>query len=300
MKHLRILCLICALAGLAACQPKSQAPGKTSTPVVATVNGAPISRDFYEFYIKGVTGHDSSALTPRQRAMVLDSLIRAQAVAQQAMKDGLDKQPKTASLLKLSRLHILEQAVSDKFLSGKAPSDAQLQAEYQAEVAQMPKTEYHAEHILVKTQAQAEKIIGELGHGKKFTALAKKYSTDPTKANGGDLGWFTLDHMVKPFSDAVAQLKVGQYTHQPVHTQYGWHIIKLLGTRPLSAPPFDKVKDRLVHVVKAKQFRAYTDTLIGKDKVVTYLDTQTDKPTKGQEGPPAIPSPAAPASDNAG
>ena len=102
--------------------------------------------------------------------------------------------------------------------------------------------------------------------------------------------------MVKPFSDAVAQLKVGEYTHTPVHTQYGWHVIKLLGTRPLTPPPFDQVKERLVQIVEAKQFRAYTDTLIGKDKVVTYLDTQTDKLTKGQAGPPAVP--AAPA--NAG
>lgn len=292
MKHLRILCLVCALAGLAACHPQSSAPGKPSTSVVATVNGTPISRDFYEFYVKGITGgRDSSSLTPRQRAMVLDSLIRAEAVAQQATKEGLQKQASTAALLRLSRLHILEQAASDKFLGGKKPSDAELQSEYSAEVAQMPKTEYHAEHILVKSQSLAKQVIVDLEHGGNFGALAKKYSIDPSKTNGGDLGWFTLNHMVKPFSDAVAQLKVGEYTHTPVHTQYGWHVIKLLGTRPLSPPPFDQVKDRLVQIVEAKRFRAYTDTLIGKDKIVTYLDTQTDKPTKAQAGPPAVPAP---------
>ena len=297
MKQLRILCLVCALATLAACHPQSSAPGKPATSVVATVNGTPISQDFYEFYIKGITGgRDSSTLTPRQRAMVLDSLIRAEAVAQQATKEGLQEQPSTASLLRLSRLHILEQAASDKFLAGKTPSDAQLQAEYNAEVAQMPKIEYHAEHILVKSKTLAEKVIQDLEHGGNFAMLAKKYSIDPSKANGGDLGWFTLNHMVKPFSDALARLKIGEYTHTPVHTQYGWHVIKLLGTRPLTPPPFAQVKQRLVQIVEAKQFRAYTDTLIGKGKVVTYLDTQTDQLTKGQAGPPAVP--AAPA--NAG
>ncbi len=68
---------------------------------------------------------------------------------------------------------------------------------------------------------------------------------DSSKTNGGDLGWFTLDHMVKPFADAVSGLKVGSYTTQPVQTQYGWHVIQLLGTRPVSPPPFDQVKQRL-------------------------------------------------------
>ena len=298
MKQLRILCIACALVGLAACQPKSAVQNGAS-PVVATVNGTHISRSLYEFYVKGISGKDSSALTPEQRALALDSLIRAQAVAQDAQKQGLDKQNNTASLLALSRLNILEQAVSDKFLAGRAPSDSQLQAEYNAEVAKMPKTEYHAEHILLKDQATAQKVIQDLNHGQKFATLAKKYSIDPSKDNGGDLGWFTLNHMVKPFSDAVAQLKVGQYTQAPVQTQFGWHVIELLGTRPLAPPPFASVKARLTQIVEAKQFRAYTDTLIGKDKVVTYLDTQTDAQTKGQAGPPAIPA-AAPAPANAG
>lgn len=294
MKQLRILCLACALIGLAACQPKSAVQSGAS-PAVATVNGAPISRALYEFYVKGITGKDSSEISPQQRALALDSLIRAQAVAQEAIKDGLDKKNSTASLLALSRLNILEQAASNKYLGGRQPSDSQLQAEYNAQVAKMPKLEYHAEHILVKDQATAEKVIQDLNHGQKFATLAKRYSIDPSKDNGGDLGWFTLDHMVKPFSDALAQLKVDHYTQTPVHTQFGWHVIELLGTRPLTPPPFDSVKARLVQMVEAKQFRAYTDTLIGKDKVVTYLDTQTDAQTKGKAGPPAIAAPAAPA-----
>lgn len=287
MKHLRILCLACALTALAACQPKSAVHNGASA-VVATVDGVPITRALYEYYVKGVSGKDSSALTPEQRALALDSLIRAQAVAQQAHTQGLDKQGDTASLLTLSRLNILEQALSDNFFKGRTPSDAELQAEYNTQVAKLPKLEYHAEHILVKDQATAQQVIQDLNHGQKFAALAKKYSIDPSKDNGGDLGWFPLTRMVKPFSDALAQLKVGQYTQTPVQTQFGWHVIELLGTRPLAPPPFDAVKSRLLQMVEGKQFRAYTDTLIGKDKVVTYLDTKTDSETKGSNGPPAL------------
>jgi len=299
MKYPRILCLTAALVALAACQPKSPSgtvasQSKTpASPTVATVDGAPISRDFYEFYIKGVTGKTSSDLSPDQRTQALDNLIRAQLIAGEAVKEGLNKDTYTAQLLKMERLNVLEQALSKKYLGDQQPSDDELQAEYNAEVAKMPKEEYHARHILVATQPFAEKIIQRLKAGEKFEDLAKADSMDSSKTNGGDLGWFTLDHMVKPFADAVSGLKVGEYTQQPVQTQYGFHVIQLLGTRPVNPPPFDQVKQRLVQIVQAKQFRAYTDDLMKQAKVTTYLDPQTDAQGAGKSGAPTPPAPAA-------
>jgi peptidyl-prolyl cis-trans isomerase C len=130
-------------------------------------------------------------------------------------------------------------------------------------------------------------VVQRLKKGEKFEDLAKAESMDSSKTNGGDLGWFTLDHMVKPFADAVASLKDGQYTTEPVQTQYGWHVIQLLGTRPVNPPPFDQVKQRLVQVVEAKKFRDYTDDLLKTAKVETFLDTKTDSETNGKTGAPA-------------
>ena len=81
MNYSRLLFLAAALAALAACQPKTAATATVAdtSPAVATVNGSPISRDFYEFYIKGITGKTAADLTPQQRAAALDNLIRAQA-----------------------------------------------------------------------------------------------------------------------------------------------------------------------------------------------------------------------------
>ncbi len=301
MKHLRILCLTAALVALAACQPKSPAGTASeispSSPAVATVDGTPISRDFYEFYIKGVTGKTSSDLSPEQRTQALDNLVRAELIAQEAVKEGLNKQADTAHLMKMERLNILEQALSQKYLAGKQPTDDELKAEYDAEVAKLPKLEYHARHILVATEPFADKIIQRLKAGEKFEDLAKADSMDSSKTNGGDLGWFSLDHMVKPFADAVSNLKVGEYTTQPVQTQYGWHVIQLLGTRPVSPPPFDQVKQRLVQVVEAKKFKAYTDGLLKSANVQTFLDSKTDEESKGQSGAPAAPASPAPSSD---
>lgn len=299
MKHPRILCLTAALVALAACQQSksptgaaSESVSPSSSPTVATVDGTPISRDFYEFYIKGITHKTSSDLSPQQRTQALDNLVRAQLIADEAVKEGLNEQPETAHYLKMERLNVLEQALSQKYLKGKEPTDDELKAEYDAEVAKLPKTEYHARHILVATQPFAQKIIERLKKGEKFADLAKAESMDSSKTNGGDLGWFTLDHMVKPFADAVSNLKVGQYTTEPVQTQYGWHVIQLLGTRPVNPPPFDQVKQRLVQVVEAKKFRAYTDDLMKQAKVQTFLDAQNDTQGTGKSGAPAA-APAA-------
>jgi len=94
---------------------------------------------------------------------------------------------------------------------------------------------------------------------------------DSSKDNGGDLGWFTPDKMVKPFSDAVLALKPGEYTKKPIQTQYGWHVIELVETRDLQPPAYDTVRQRLEQVVQAKKIKAYTDDLERNAKIEKKL-----------------------------
>jgi peptidyl-prolyl cis-trans isomerase C len=297
MNHARILFLAAALAAaLSACQPKTAATGDTSPPV-AIVDGVPISRDFYEFYIKGITGgKNSSDLNAQQRAAALDNLIRARLVGEEATKEGLDKSGDTAYLLQLSRLNVLQQAVEERYLKDRKPTEQELRAEYETQLAAMPKTEYHARHILVATEPYAQKIIDRLDKGEKFDALAKSESMDSSKSNGGDLGWFTTNRMVPEFSGAVIALKPGEYTHKPVQTQFGWHVIQLLETRELTPPPYDQVRQRLEQVVEAKKFRLYTDELMHNAKIEKFLDqTAPGAQAPGAASPQGLPA-AAPSS----
>ena len=197
----------------------------------------------------------------------LDTLVRAEAVAQQAEKEGLDKQGDAPPSLALARLQILEQAAMANFIKDHKATDAELKAEYDAQVAAMPKIQYKARHILVKTQEEAVQIIAELKKGAKFEQLAAARSLDGSKTNGGDLGWFSPTNMVKPFAEAVAKLKKGETTPVPVQTEFGWHVIRLDDTRETSPPAFDAVKDRLVQIVEAKKFKTYGDGLVSVAKV---------------------------------
>lgn len=288
MNYARIFVVASVLTALAACQPKGAATtgAADTSPALATVNGTAITQNFFDFYIKAISGKKAGDLTPEQQSQALDNLIRAQLVAQQADKDGVEKTTDTQDLLELTRLNVLQQTMEERYLKDKKPTEQELRAEYENQVAALPKLEYHARHILVATEPFAQGVVQRLEKGDKFEDVAKKESMDSSKDNGGDLGWFTPDRMVKPFADAVVSLKPGDFTHKPVQTQYGWHVIQLVDTRPLSPPAYDQVKQRLEQVVQAKKFKAYTDDLISKAKI--------DRTSAAPAAPAAATPPPAP------
>jgi peptidyl-prolyl cis-trans isomerase C len=238
---------------------KAAAP---ATPPVATIDGTPISRVEYDMYLKSLLrGRPPAELTSDQRNQVLDELINMQLLASQGEKEGVDKDPDIAAQLAVVRLRVLADAESQKYLKDKEPTDAELHAEYDTAVAAMDKTEYHARHILLPTKEAAEAAIKKIKGGAKFEDVAKAESTDSSKTNGGDLGWFTLARMAKPFGDAVKGLKKGEMTATPVQTQFGWHVIKLEDTRETSPPPFEQVKQQVSTGVMQKKLQAYVDGL---------------------------------------
>ena len=99
---------------------------------------------------------------------------------------------------------------------------------------------------------EAEKIIKQLKDGKKFATLAKKYSKDEgTATNGGDLGYFNLDEMVEEFSNAVKELKVDEYTKEPVKSSYGYFVI--LRIKQNEKPALEEVEDDIISTLTNKK-----------------------------------------------
>src|SRR5450432_1448175 len=256
---------------LAACGKGQQASAppaadKPATPPVAIVDGTPISRDAFDDYLKGLLrGKPLTDVTAEEKNQVLDQMINMQLIATQAEKDGLEKDPDVATRVALLRTQILADAAAQKYLKTNEPSDQELHAAYDSAT---DKTEYHASHILVPTKEKADQLIKKLKGGAKFEDVAKAESTDNSKANGGDLGWFTTARMVKPFGEAVKGLKKGELTGEPVQTQYGWHIIKLVDTRDA---PFDQMKTQLSNGIMQKKFQDYIEGLKKTAKIEKKL-----------------------------
>ncbi len=149
-----------------------------------------------------------------------------------------------------------EQAIRELYLDREIEAritEAMVQDAYNAHlVANPPAQEHHARHILVETEETAREIIGLLDGGGDFVELAKEHSTGPSGPNGGDLGFFTAGQMVPEFSEAAAALEPGQYTAEPVKTQFGWHVIKLEDRRTAALVPLEEIETQLREVLARK------------------------------------------------
>ncbi len=91
-------------------------------------------------------------------------------------------------------------------------------------------SEVHALHILTKTKNQSKAVIMRVNNGESFKALAKQFSNCPSGHVGGDLGWFGRGQMVPEFEKAAFETPVGEMS-DPVQTDFGWHVIKVIDKR---------------------------------------------------------------------
>ena len=261
-----VLGLLAPLALLAACNKAATPAPEAPAERIATVNGKPVAKSEFDLYVDSMSRQAGAQVTAEQKAEMLDQYLKMQVAADQAEKDGVDKDPKVRDQLALARRQVLMQAGLQKYLDSHPVQDSELRPEYDRQVAALPR-EYHARHILVDDQAAAEAITKQLQGGADFAKLAAKRSKDDSRKNGGDLGWFTLENMVKPFADAVRTLAPGELTREPVHSEFGWHVIKLEESRPSAAPPFDEVKDRVKTYVQRKKLQEHLDELVKAAKV---------------------------------
>ena len=249
--------LLAALAGTglaqtAAAQDAPAAPAATPAapaakpdPVVARVNGSEIHLSDVQEAVASLPD-EYRGLPPQMLfPMLLDQMIDRKAVVLLAEKQGLPKDPQVAKQMARAADAALQNALFARDI-GPLITDAKVKARYEATIAGKPgEEEVHARHILVATEAEAKDIIAQLQKGGDFAALAKAHSTDPGAAQGGDLGFFKKADMLPEFSAAAFALKPGEITLVPVHTQYGWHVIKLEERRQAPPPTFEQARDQL-------------------------------------------------------
>lgn len=244
------------------------ATAATMDTVLATVNGAPITLG--DVIVTYVSIADQYKQMPDDALFkgILDQLIQ-QVALEQSVADKLTK--KDQLVLELQKRNYLANAALDPIANAALTDDA-MKAAYDAAVAAMPpETEYHASHILVDSEEKANKLKEEIAGGKSFADVAKENSTDGSAKNGGDLGWFGLGTMVKPFEEAVVAAKVGEVTG-PIKTDFGWHLILVSETRQKAPPSMDDMKQQLTAQVESSAIRAYLNDLTAKATVTRTAD----------------------------
>ena len=199
---------------------------------------------------------------------VLEQLIQQTALAEERETE-LSK--RDTLMIEVDRRAYLSNAVLNH-IAQSAVTEETVKAAYDAKYASVePSREYHAAHILVKTEEEAKAIHEAIVGGADFAEQAKEHSLDGSAASGGDLGWFPLEAMVEPFGNAVAGLKADEIS-APVETQFGWHIVKLFEDRLAEAPKIEDVREEIEGEVRAAAVEAHVAKMMEATKIEKNVD----------------------------
>jgi peptidyl-prolyl cis-trans isomerase C len=206
-------------------------------PVVARVNGHEIR------WAEVIASADD--LPPRYREQVesvfpalLDRLVDLRLLADAARAQGLREDPEVRQRLASYEDRVLSSVILERRLADSVTT-ADLRARYDALVAaRRGDREIRARHILVDSKAAAQDVIARLNEGAVFISLATELSQGSSAGRGGDLGYFHPSRMAPAFAAAALALEPGDYTRDPVETEFGWHVILLVDRRADNIPSF--------------------------------------------------------------
>ncbi len=261
---------IAASAALAAAAIAGVAPLAAQAQNIAVVNGKPVPKTRVDALMSQVQKQAQARgqqLPPEIDKLVRDKVVTDEILSQEAERRGLAGSPEFKQQMDLARQSILISLLSNDVDKKTTISDADIQKEYDKFKAQSSGTEYRVQHVLVEKEDEAKSIIAQLKAGAKFEDLAKKFSKDPGSAEkGGDLDFAGPNAYVPEFSQAMVKLKKGEYTQEPVKTQFGYHVIKMEDTREAQFPPLAEVKPQIQQRLAQERAAAFRDELRAKAK----------------------------------
>lgn len=226
---------------------------EVGNPVVAKIGAVEVTRsevlDFITTLPEQVRQMPLQNLFPMAR----DQVVTNKLLAEKAASANLESDPEVQKMMDTAKSQIVRSVYVEREVKA-AVSESDLKKAYDELSADLAKIEEtKARHILVDSEEKAREVIGKLDGGAKFEDLVKEYSSDPNKANDGDLGYFAKSDMVPEFAEAAFALGVGQYTKDPVKTQFGFHVIRAEDRRARPAPNFDDVKPQIEAAVRQRK-----------------------------------------------
>ncbi len=220
-----------------------------------------VDPDVFNLFLESSIKKPVAQATQQERTAAMNQLTDIILVTDLPRAMELGDGPRLKAQLELQRRILVYNAFASDFIANNQVTDQEIFNLYAEQVALAPPKEFKARHILVESQSVALGLVQELQDGADFIELAKSKSTGPSGPNGGDLGWFQSQQMVKPFSDAVAALEDGAFTTIPVQTQYGWHVILREASRDSTPPTLESVRDVIKQRVEQEKLQKFISSL---------------------------------------
>jgi len=224
---------------------------------------------------------------------VLDNIYIARTFADRARKLGLDKDPAVQRRLQQLQEGLLADLYAQKVEREAPPVNLEQRAReiYKAEQGRLMKPEeVYIQSILIGLKGRTRDMAAELAKkvreeadkpGADFLAIADKYSDDPDKRrNGGDLGYNSPNAFVDPVRIAIANMKRKGEVSEPIESEYGFHIIKLIDRKPPQPAKFEEVKRKLMDLEREKLNRQRIDALVQEIHSSTTVVTNKENVEK--------------------
>lgn len=266
--------------------PSAPAPVSAAVPpetVVARINGQPVTAADLALAAEdpalSLPGVDEAA----KQNLLVDYMIDLKVGAQAAEAAKVGDTPE----FKRKLAYFRDKLLLDDYLEREAKMAVTPEAGkalYDQTVKSMkPEEEVRARHILVESEDEAKKIAARIKGGEDFAKIAGEVSKDPgSKTEGGDLGWFTQERMVKPFADAAFKMTPGQVS-DPVKTQFGWHVLRVEEKRTKPVPTFDEMKEQIDQYLTRK---AQQDTIVKLREAAKVERAGSSAPATGETKKP--------------
>lgn len=219
---------------------------RTAAPVVAFVNGAPIT-------LEELTKTLPQSIDPGRETTVvqecLNGLINKELFVQEASRLGLDSI--IAYPLEIEKKGLLTYALFADIARQIRITPQELQNTYN-----LLGTEVRCRVVSIREETTAQKLYQELLHGAVFETLAARFSIHPSKTSGGDIGYIQEYYIEEPLRSAVLALKPGEFT-RPVFFDSSYQIVMLVDRRPVDPPlpPFNEAKQQLEEQLKISRQR---------------------------------------------
>lgn len=221
--------------------------------VLARIGNHEITREMLDNIIATIPEENRVPfLTPDGRKKILDEVISFTLFAEAARSQGIDKEPAVKTRLDYAQTEYLAREYFRRAVANAPPvSEDELKAFYDQNISDFrPPEEIKASHILVRTEAEANKILDQIKAGGDFAELAKKHSIDPAAEKGGKLElmdgreWLPKGSFEKSFEHALFKIPKGQ-VGGPIKTQFGWHILKVEDRREPETQAFVQVRSAI-------------------------------------------------------
>jgi len=221
---------------------------KADLEFVASAGNYAITKNAYEESLRAALANGQKD-TPELRRAVKEELINRALIAQAAEAEGLAEAPEFKDKLAQARQNLLVQAYIEEFFRKEPITEEELRNEYERQKKLLGEgggaTQYQVSQIVVANESEAILLISRLEKGESFSGLARQYSIDASKKDGGMVGWVSSGQLPKALADQIVSYGKGDFTKTPIQVQTGWLIVKVDDKRSGKILSYDSVRKEL-------------------------------------------------------